>query len=304
MTTRTSCRAGGSSAKAAARRRWRAQAWRSALLSLPALLVIVVLMLVPLIQMVDASFRREEFGMLLPGFTLDNYREILASAQYAELFAKTGLAAALVTALCALLGYPVALLIATAAPARRPLLYFLVAAPLLINTVVRSYGWLLMLGNRGVVNSILMASGLASAPIPLSGNTLGMVIGATQVFLPFMILSLVASLQAIDGRLLESAAIMGAGRVRTFLDITLPLSLPGLIAGSVLVFSFMLGAIITPLMLGGTAIRFLSVAIYTDALVLFNLPRATALSVVLLVVVILIYALQRRFVRSYKDAAR
>ncbi|MBN8943100.1 MAG: ABC transporter permease [Rhizobiales bacterium] len=287
-----------------ARARLRSRRLRIAGLASPALLVILLLLAVPLVQMVDASFRRQDFGILLPGFTLDNYRQILASAQYAELFYKTGLAAALVTVLCALIGFPVALLIASAPARRKPILYFLVAAPLLVNTVVRSYGWLLMLGNRGVINSLLMSAGIISEPLPLSGNTLGMVIGATQVFLPFMILSLAASLEGIDGRLLESAEILGAGRIRAFRDITLPLALPGLIAGSVLVFSLMLGAIVTPLMLGGTAIRFLSVAIYTDALVLFDLPRATALSVILLIVVIAVYALQRRFIRSYKDQPR
>jgi putative spermidine/putrescine transport system permease protein len=286
-----------SSAQAAATRR---VVGASALAS-PAVLLLVVLLAIPLVQMVDASFRREDFGVLLPGFVLDNYRQILGSAEYFELFYKTGFAALTVTLTCALLGFPVALQIAAAPPHRKALFYFLVAAPLLINTVVRSYGWLLMLGNRGVINSLLMASGLTERPIPLSGNMLGMIIGATQVFLPFMILSLVASLENIDRRLLESADILGAGPIRRFWDVTFPLALPGLIAGCVLVFSLMLGAIITPLMLGGTAIRYLSVAIYTDALVLFNLPRATALSVVLLCVVLVIYALQRRFIRSYKE---
>jgi len=271
------------------------------LLASPALLLIVLLLALPLVQMVDASFRREDFGILLPGFTLDNYRLILGSGEYFELFYKTGATALAVTALCAALGYPVALMIAWSPPRNKAFLYFLVTAPLLINTVVRSYGWLLMLGNRGVVNSMLMSVGVTDAPIPLSGNTLGLIIGATQVFLPFMILSLTASLETIDRRLLESAGILGATRARAFFDVTFPLSAPGLIGGSVLVFSLMLGAIITPLMLGGTAIRYLSVAIYTDAMVLFNLPRATALSAVLLAVVIAAYALQRRFIRSYKE---
>lgn len=273
----------------------------SGLLASPAILMIVVLLALPLVQMVGASLRREEFGMLLPGLTLDNYRQILGSSQYFEIFYTTGGIALLVTLLCALLGFPVALQIAAAGPRTKALLYFLVTAPLLINTVVRSYGWLLMLGNRGVINSMLMGAGITSDPIPLSGNVFGLVVGATQVFLPFMILSLVASIENIDRRLLESADILGASRTRAFFDITLPLAMPGLIAGSVLVFSLMLGAIITPLMLGGTAIRYLSVSIYTDAMVLFNLPRATALSVVLLSIVIVIYALQRRFLRSYKE---
>ena len=273
----------------------------SGLLASPALLLIAALLVLPLIQMVDASFHKEDFGVLIPGFTLDNYRLILGSGEYFELFYKTAGVALAVMFLCGVLGFPVALLIASSPPRRKALFYFLVTAPLLINTVVRSYGWLLMLGNRGVINSTLMSLGVTEQPIPLSGNLVGLIIGATQVFLPFMILSLTASLESIDRRLLESASILGATRMRAFFDVTFPLAVPGLIGGSVLVFSLMLGAIITPLMLGGTAIRYLSVAIYTDAMVLFNLPRATALSVVLLVVVVVLYALQRRFIRSYKD---
>lgn len=273
----------------------------SSLLASPALLLIAALLILPLIQMVDASFHKEDFGVLLPGFTLDNYRLILGSGEYFELFYKTAGVALAVMLLCGALGFPVALLIASSSPRKKALFYFLVTAPLLINTVVRSYGWLLMLGNRGVINSTLMSLGVTEQPIPLAGNLVGLIIGATQVFLPFMILSLTASLESIDRRLLESASILGATRIRAFFDVTFPLAVPGLIGGSVLVFSLMLGAIITPLMLGGTAIRYLSVAIYTDAMVLFNLPRATALSVVLLLVVVVLYALQRRFIRSYKD---
>ena len=118
-----------------------------------------------------------------------------------------------------------------------------------------------------------------------------------------MILSITTSLVAIDRRLQESSAILGAGSVRTFLDVTLPLAMPGVIAGSVLVFSLMLGAFVTPLILGGTAIKYVSVAVYTDALVLFNLPRATALSVVLLVAVLLVYAIQKRLIRRYEAFA-
>lgn len=287
------------SARAGGIRRW--VGLTPVLLGVPALLVIMVLVAAPLLQMLDASVRHQDFGVLQPGFTLDNYADLLGSLQFAELFGKTVASAALVTALCALFGFPVALHIASAPPGRRAMLYFLVTAPLLINTVVRSYGWLLMLGNRGLINSILLNAGIIREPLALSGNTLGMVIGATQVFLPFMILSLTTSLESLDGRLLESANILGAGRIRSFFDVTLPLTVPGLIAGSVLVFSLMLGAIITPLMLGGTAIRYLSVTIYTDAMVLFDLPRATASSVILLLAVGCLYGLQRRFIRSYKD---
>ena len=269
-------------------------------LAAPALAVIIVLVAIPLVEMVEASFRQQEYGLVIPGVTLQNYREILLSGPYLELFYKTAFTALAVTIACLCLGFPVAIHLASAPPQRKPFLYFLIVAPLLVNTVVRSYGWLLMLGNRGVLNQILGASGFAK-PIALTGNSTGVIIGATQVFLPFMILSLATSLDGVDRRLLEAAEILGAGRVRRFTEIIVPLTFPGIIAGSVLVFSLMLGAIVTPLMLGGSAIRFLSVAIYTDALVLFDLPRATALSVVLLLAVVALYALQRRYLRGYNE---
>ena len=263
----------------------------------PAIALVVALLGVPLAEMVATSFRQESFGQLLPGFTLANYAGLLGDTVGLSLLGQTFAIAAAVTALCAVLGFPVASAIARAPARWRALLYFLVAAPLLVNTVVRSYGWLLILGRKGLVNTLLGAAGLVDEPLALTGNVVGLLIGGTQVFLPFMILSLTTSLLALDRRLLDSADILGAGPVRAFLTVTLPLAMPGLIAGSVLVFSLMLGAFVTPLILGGTAIKYVSVAVYTDALVLFNLPRATAMSVLLLVAVLAVYALQKRLAR-------
>lgn len=264
----------------------------------PALMLIAVLVTVPLADMAVISFRQESFGQIQPGFTLRNYVHLLTDPGSLALFANTFLTAAAVTLLCALLGFPVAAAITRASPRWRGLLYFLVAAPLLVNTVVRTYGWLLILGRKGLVNSVLMGLEWLDDPLVLTGNLLGLVIGGTQVFLPFMILSLTTSLLAMDRRLLEAGEILGAGPVRAFFTITLPLAVPGLIAGSVLVFSLMLGAFVTPLILGGTAVKYVSVAVYTDALVLFNLPRATALALVLMMVVLAAYFVQKRLVRG------
>ena len=275
---------------------------RKALL-VPGVAFILALLVLPLLDMTLISFRAESFGQILPGFTLKNYAGIFRDTAYLQLFVQTFGAAALVTLLCILLGFPVASLIADAPARWRGLLYFLVAAPLLVNTVVRTYGWLLILGRKGLVNESLSVLGLIDTPLALSGNYVGLIIGGTQVFLPFMILSIATSLVAIERPLLESSAILGAGPVRTFFDITLPLAMPGVIAGSVLVFSLMLGAFVTPLILGGTAVKYISVAVYTDALVLFNLPRATALAIVLLAVVLLVYALQKRLMRRYEAYA-
>jgi len=265
---------------------------------LPALLLVTLLVALPLVDMGLISFKSESFGQIQPGFTLANYIGLLTGSGNLELFVNTFLTAAAVTLLSALLGFPVAAVIARAPEKWRGILYFLVAAPLLVNTVVRSYGWLLILGRKGLVNEALGALGLIDAPLALTGNYLGVIIGGTQVFLPFMILSLTTSLMAIDRRLLDAAEILGAGPVRAFMTVTLPLAVPGLIAGSVLVFSLMLGAFVTPLILGGTAIKYISVAVYTDALVLFNLPRATAMSLLLMVAVLAIYFVQKRLTRQ------
>ncbi|MCW5684710.1 MAG: ABC transporter permease [Pseudolabrys sp.] len=270
----------------------------AALLLCPALALVLAILIVPLVELIQASFHRAEMGVIKPGFTVENYETVLLSPLYWEIYAKTMGAAALVTALCAILGYPVAAHLARARKSLQPILFFLIAAPLLINTVVRSYGWLLMLGRKGVVNTILEQLGIIDQPLALSANYIGLIVGSTQVFLPFMILSVAASLQGIDRRYLESADILGASPMYRFITVELPLAAPGLVAGSVLVFSLMLGAFVTPLMLGGTAVKYLSISVYTDALVLFNLPRAIALSMILLVVVAGVYAVQARASRK------
>lgn len=263
----------------------------------PALCVLLLLLGLPLLDMAVISFRSEHFGQIQPGFTFANYASLLTDLASLKLMLKTFAVAAAVTALCAILGFPLAAVVAHAPARWRGLLYFVVAAPLLVNTVVRSYGWLLILGRKGLLNSLLMAAGWIDQPLALSGNLTGVVIGGTQVFLPFMVLSLATSLQNIDSRLIESSHILGGGPLRTFRLVTLPLAMPGLIAGSVLVFSMMLGAFVTPLILGGSAVSYLSVQVYTDALVLFNLPRATALSLLLMVAVLAVYTLQKRLTR-------
>jgi len=271
---------------------------RAGLFLLPAFALVFLLLAIPLTDLVLASFKRAEMGQILEGWTLTNYQTVLFAPVYWEIYAKTLGATAHRKVMSAVLGYPVAAHLTRAPQKIRPLLFFLIAAPLLVNTVVRTYGWLLMLGRKGVVNTVLTQLGLIDSPLAISGNYLGMIIGSTQVFLPFMILSIATSLQGIDDRLLESAEILGASPMQRFFTVDLPLAAPGLLAGCVLVFSLMLGAFVTPLMLGGTAIKYLSVSVYTDALVVFNLPRAMALAMILLALTAGIYALQSHLTKS------
>ena len=273
----------------------------SGMLLLPALALIMGLLAAPLAELVRASFQHAEMGVVQPGFTLENYDSVLFSPLYWEIYAKTLGAAALVTVLCAILGYPVASHLVRAKKSVQPILFFLIAAPLLVNTVVRTYGWLLILGRKGIVNTVLEQLGLIDGPLVLSANYFGFIVGSTQVFLPFMILSITTPLQGLDRRLFESADILGASPLHRFLTIELPLVAPGLIAGAILVFGMMLGAFVTPLMLGGTALPYISISVYTDALVLFNLPRAIALSMLLLSITAVAYAVQGRLVRKWAE---
>lgn len=267
-------------------------------LAIPGIVVVLVLLVWPLLSMIVGSFRPHEFGVPQPGFTVESYAQVVTSVTYLRVFATTIGIALLVTLICAVLGYPIALHLAAARPAVRSFLYFLIVAPLLINTVVRAYGWLLLLGNAGFVNRMLIELGVISSPVRLARTLVGLVIATVQVFIPFMVLSLVASLQRIDPRILESAELLGAGPWTRFRSIALPLSRQGLIAGSTIVFALMLSAFVTPLVVGGTAIPYLSVAVYTDALVLFNVPRATALAVGLLLIVMAVYVGQSRLVEE------
>ena len=271
------------------------------LLIVPAILLLVGVLVVPLTEIVGASFYRANMGIIGDEFSFDNYRQILTSLLYWEIFLKTIGSALLVTFLCAVFGYPIAAHLVRAPARYQPILFFLVAAPLLVNTVVRTYGWLLILGQVGVVNVVLNQLGLTDGPLRLTSNYFGMIIGSVQVFMPFMILSIATSMRGIDRHVLQAADILGATPAHRLRTIELPLIAPGLIAGAVLVFGLMLGAFVTPLMLGGTAIKYLSVSVYMDSMVTFNLPRAIALSMVLLFVVSLAYTIQAALTKKYSQ---
>lgn len=249
----------------------------------------------PLALLVRMSFNLKTAGQdVVETFSVDNYVDILGDSFYYSVFGTTFAVALGVTAVCLLLGFPVAVAYARARGPRKVLLATIVLGPLLVNVVIRTYGWLVLLANRGLLNEGLRSLGLIDGPIRFLYNPLGVGIGLVHVFLPFMVLSIAAALQNIDLSLTEAAETLGAGKWQVFRRVTLPLALPGVVAGCILVFSASLGAFATPLVLGGTGLRMLVVLIYTNALVLFNWPRSAALAVVLLAVVLGLLWLQTR----------
>jgi putative spermidine/putrescine transport system permease protein len=159
-----------------------------------------------------------------------------------------------------------------------------VIAPMLTGIVVRTFAWITILSDKGVINATLMAAGLIATPLPLMYNELGTVIALVHIYVPFMVLTLAGVIGRIDERLEEAAMSLGASPLRAFIEVTLPLSLPGILAGSLLVFALAISAYVTPYLMGGQQVLTLPMLIYQQVAATFNLAFAGALGVVLLVV--------------------
>lgn len=259
----------------------------------PAALILIAVFLVPVGRMVVNSFSSSSHGW--PSLAV--YRSLVQTGFFTRVFLPTLLLGFIVTLLCLAIGFPLAWTYVRARPGVRLLILFAVAAPLLINMVVRVYGWTVVLGPGGFVDHVLSFVGVTNPP-KLMYNETGVIIGMVHVFLPFMVLSLAPSMVRIDAGLYEAARTLGAGWWKRHASITFPLTLPGLRAGTVLVFALTQGAFITPLVLGGASVQVTATAVYTKALVLFDLPGATAVATTLLGVVLLLVAVQGRLTRT------
>ena len=235
--------------------------------------------------------------------TLSNYHAVVTPFNVAtgEASLVIGL---VVTALTIVIGFPVAAYYVRASKRMRSWVMVLVVSPLFINLVVSVYGWMTLLETTGGINRILETLGWIGQPLHLMYNDIGVIIGMTQVFLPFMILSQISSLENIDHSLYEAANLLGAPDLRVFRTITLPLAKPGLVAGSTLVFALVEGAFITPSLLGGNSVQMIALQVYSDILVLFNWPQGTALAVLLALLIVVLLTLQRLLMRESPRRAR
>ncbi len=185
------------------------------------------------------------------GFSLDNYKLLIADDLYVAAFANAARIAGTSTAICLLVGYPMALAIARAAPRRRALLLFFVMLPFWTSFLIRVYAWMGLLRPTGLINGTLEALGLIDAPVQMIANEFAVHLGIVYAYLPFMVLPLYATLEKLDPALLEAAQDLGAGPWRAFWRVTLPLSLPGIVAGALLVFIPASGEFVIPDLLGG-----------------------------------------------------
>jgi putative spermidine/putrescine transport system permease protein len=190
--------------------------------------------------------------------------------------------AAMITALTLVLSYPIAFFIHRAVSRWKGLLTIVAISPLLVSAVVRTYGWMVILGDQGLINGLLQFGGLIERPLRLINNTTGVVIGLVEILMPYMVLALMAGFGRLDRVYEEAAQSLGAGPWTTFRRIVLPLTVPGIALGCLLCFVLAISSFITPKLLGGGRVFLLATEIFDQAIVLLNWPLAATMSIVVL----------------------
>ncbi|KKB72206.1 ABC transporter permease [Bacillus sp. TH008] len=262
-------------------------------LLLPALLFLGVFLVFPFILLLILSFRDVDAMMnTLETYSFSQYIEVFTSDVYLKTIGTTLWTALKTTVLCLLMAYPAAYLLVHAPNRKwRALFYILLVSPLLTSVVIRTFSWIVLLSQNGLVNETLISMNMIEKPLPLLWNMNAVIIAYVQVMLPFAVLPIATSLSDISPNVKHASMSLGAGRLRTFFCITLPLSLPGMITGAVIVFSLAAGSYITPLLVGGRMQPLLPLSIYQQVLQVFNLPLAAAMSFTLLAAVCLIVGL-------------
>lgn len=264
----------------------RAAAWRRTprLLLLAPAIAATASLLVAFLVILRFSFNTwsPATGMTT-AWTVANYLAFLGDPFHYKALFITVKVSVIVTGIGLLLGYPVAYLLAVSR--RKHLILFLIVLPLLMDVLVRAYGWIVLLSRSGLVNRALVRAGLVERPVQFLGTETAVVLELLHEVLPFMILPIAAVLQRIDPTLREAAVGLGASRLTAFVRVTLPLSLPGLLAGTLLTFSLSMSAFVAPLVLGSGRVPMMSILIQQQMTMLLNWPAGGAQSIVLVILV-------------------
>ncbi len=264
---------------------------RYGLVGLP-LAYLLVFFFVPLALMLAISFWRVSDYHLVPAFTLSNYGEALSAPLNARVLWRTIELSAVVTVLAAVLGYPAAFYIARRVTRFRRALIVLAVLPLWTSYLIRSFAWIPILSRNGVINQALLALGVTDQPITwLLYSNFAVVVALVGVYLPYMILPCYAVIERLDRRLFEAADDLGAGAAQTFWYVLLPLSAPGVAVGSLFVFIMAMGSYVTPALLGGSAGTLIGQQIAVQFLDLSNQPLGSAMSVIVMTIVVVLAAL-------------
>lgn len=275
------------------------------LLMAPLAVLLAGFFLLPVLILLPTSLREYNpgTGFAPDVWTLENYIRIITDEFYREVILRTLGLGVFVTFACLLMGYPLAYAIARGPERWRTTLILLVIFPMLLNLVVRSFGWIALLANRGLVNNLLTQLGLVSAPLKLMFNLTGLMIGLTHIYLPFMVLMLVASIRNVPRDVEAAAATLGSSRWHVFTAVTLPLSAPGILAGSILVFVLTISALVTPRMLGGPTYKVMATLIYDEFMQLLDWSSGSALAFTLTAMAIGVIWLSGRVTRRWAGMA-
>jgi putative spermidine/putrescine transport system permease protein len=267
-------------------------------LLVPALLLLLAAFVLPVGMMVPMSFRPYvPLVGITDGFTVRYYTRLLSDSYYLEIIGRTLALGFTVTLSTLVIGYPVAFFLARTRSRWRNWLTILVVFPLMLNLVVRTFGWIALLAQNGLVNQALHALGIVDSPVKLLFNFAGLLIAMTHIFLPFMVLVLIGAIQNIPRDVEDAARVLGASWGSTFCRITLPLSAPGILSGSILVFVLSISALVTPRLLGGPTYQVMSTLIYDEFLQRLNWPAGSAQALLLTIMVLTLVYLSGRLAR-------
>jgi putative spermidine/putrescine transport system permease protein len=260
------------------------------LVVLPALILLLILFVYPLWGIAVRSVYKA-------GYTLDSYRQIVGVPVYLQVVGRTFRVSAYVTLACLLLGYPLAYVLAGARPRVARLCLIVVVLPFFTSIIVRTYAWMVLLGRHGLVNQTLERLGLVDAPLGLLYNQGGVLVGMSYVLLPFMVLTLYSVMKGIDPALTRAAHSLGASRWQAFRRVFLPLSLPGVAGGTLLVFILGLGFFITPALMGGPGDVMIAMLIEREVEFTLNWSFASALAMILLALTLVGFLVYNRVAR-------
>lgn len=265
-------------------------------LAAPATLFMVVAFAIPLLLLLVGSFQSEA------GFTLQNYVAFFSDAYSVTLIWNTLRIALLTTIICFIVGYPAAFALAQS---RGILQSFLIAAmflPLSLGVVVKTFGLTILLRSDGALNQLLMMLRLTSEPIRFIFTEKGLLLGIVNVFLPFMILPIFSVIKLLDARLEDAATMLGAGPIRRFLKVTLPLTMPGVISGVSIVFSLSISAYVIPTLLVGDQFQTMSIAIARSYLFIRNEALGSTVSVILLAMAVMVVVASSWLARDARES--
>jgi putative spermidine/putrescine transport system permease protein len=259
--------------------------WAGLRLTLPLAAVFVAFFVAPLCVLLSVSLHGDAGS-----FSIANYAKFFGDSFNYSILIDTLLLGFKATLLCLLFGYPIAWISSRASPRWRSVLLFVVVLPIMTSVVVRTFSWIVILGRQGVLNHIVMGLGLSSEPLRLLFTESGVIVVLAQVQMPLMVLPILTVMSRIDPNLSDASRALGAGEWRTLARVTIPLSLPGVIAGCILTYSACVTAFVTQSLIGGARLIYMPLEIYQQAVGANNWPFAAALSIVFMIAVLIVVA--------------